>query len=109
MYSLTVPYGRTNDFFYSGHVGCCVICFLEFQSIGWNKMALFSFFNVFCQVFLMISLRGHYTIDMITGIIAGHYIWMLAEKYSYLIDVRLLRIPLKKRYHIYTKSCPNCQ
>ena len=25
IYSLMVPYGETNDFFYSGHVGVCMI------------------------------------------------------------------------------------
>ena len=29
-YSLTVPYGWTNDFFYSGHIGACILCLLEF-------------------------------------------------------------------------------
>jgi len=40
-YSLTVPYGRTNDFFYSGHVGCCVICGMEALAIGWKKFGYF--------------------------------------------------------------------
>jgi hypothetical protein len=43
IYSLTVPYGSTNDFFYSGHVGCCIICALEYWAIGWKKMSYFSF------------------------------------------------------------------
>jgi hypothetical protein len=42
----------------------------------------------------MICLRGHYTIDLITGIIFGHYVWMMAEKYSYLVDVKVFKIPL---------------
>ena len=41
-YSLTVPYGSTNDFFYSGHVGCCMICALEYFSIGWKKFGYYS-------------------------------------------------------------------
>ena len=41
-YSITVPYGRTNDFYYSGHVGCCVIQYCEFKAHGWNKFAVFS-------------------------------------------------------------------
>ena len=95
---MTVPYGRTNDFFYSGHVGCCVICGLEAVAVGWKKFGYF-FCGVTCmlQTTLMISVRGHYTIDLLTGIIFGHYVWMLAEKYSYYIDVKLLRIPLEKR------------
>jgi len=29
-YSIFVPYGETSDFFYSGHVGNCMIHLLEF-------------------------------------------------------------------------------
>jgi hypothetical protein len=41
-YSITVPYGRTNDFFFSGHIGCCMINFCEYSRNKWNKMAWFS-------------------------------------------------------------------
>ena len=30
--SIFVPYGETADFFYSGHVGVCMLMFLEFNS-----------------------------------------------------------------------------
>jgi hypothetical protein len=98
IYSLTVPYGSTNDFFYSGHVGCSIICALEYWSLGWKKMSYFSLTTCLAQTSLMISMRGHYTIDLITGIIMGHYVWMLAERHSYLIDVKLFKIPLNKRF-----------
>jgi hypothetical protein len=57
----------------------------------------------------MISLRGHYSIDIFGGIIMGHYIWLLAERYSFLIDVKVFRIPFHKRFPLFTKSCQNCQ
>jgi len=31
-YSLTVPYGKTNDFFFSGHIACCVVNMLEYRA-----------------------------------------------------------------------------
>jgi hypothetical protein len=34
----------------------------------------------------MIFLRGHYTIDIVTGIMAGHYFFMLSQKYVWIID-----------------------
>jgi hypothetical protein len=104
-----VPYGKTNDFFFSGHVGCCVINFLEFRSVGWPKLASFSLVTCLFQASLMICLRGHYVIDLITGVIFAHYLWMLAERYSYLVDVRIFRIPLHKRFPSFTHSCLNCQ
>jgi hypothetical protein len=49
------------------------------------------------QIFLMIALRAHYTIDMVAGIVFAHYFWILAEKYSYIVDWNIFRIPLNKR------------
>ena len=49
------------------------------------------------QIFLMIALRSHYTIDMFAGVIIAHYFFIISEKYVYLIDWHLLGIPLEKR------------
>jgi|TARA_B110000285_G_C14833407_1_gene471947 hypothetical protein len=34
VFSIFVPYGKTADFFYSGHVGGCMIQYLEFNANG---------------------------------------------------------------------------
>ena len=47
IYSITVPYGKTNDFFYSGHIGCAVICYNEYKANGWFKFATFSLITCF--------------------------------------------------------------
>ncbi len=57
----------------------------------------------------MVCLRGHYFIDLISGVIFAHYIWMMSERYSYLVDVKLFSIPFKKRFPMYTHSCVKCQ
>jgi hypothetical protein len=57
----------------------------------------------------MIFLRGHYIIDLIAGIIFAHYCWLISERYSFLIDVKLFKIPFQKRFPAFTRSCPNCQ
>lgn len=57
----------------------------------------------------MVCLRGHYFIDLISGVIFAHYAWMLSERYSYLVDVKLFRIPFQKRFPMFTRSCPRCQ
>ena len=44
--SIFVPYGETADFFYSGHVGICMIMFLEFWAVGWKFMAIYSLFTM---------------------------------------------------------------
>lgn len=98
LYSITVPYGKTNDFYYSGHVGCCLLSYLEFKANGWFKFAYFSLVTMILQASLMIFLRSHYSIDIFGGLVFAHYIWMMAEKYSYFIDVKLFRIPFYKRF-----------
>ena len=95
--SIFVPYGETADFFYSGHVGICMIMFLEFWAVKWYFMAFYSIFTMHAQVFLMIALRSHYTMDMISGVIFAHYLWILSEKYSFIVDQYIFGIPLEKR------------
>ena len=90
-------------------MGCCIINFLEYRANGWYRFATFSWITCICQTFLMVTLRGHYFIDLISGMIFAHYAWMLAERYSYLVDVNLFHIPFAKRFPLFTQSCPNCQ
>lgn len=45
----------------------------------------------------MVALRSHYTMDMISGVIFAHYLWIMSEKYSFLIDWYIFGIPLEKR------------
>jgi len=44
------------------------------------------------QFVMMISLRSHYTVDMIAGVIFAHYFFKIAEEHSYLIDWYLFGI-----------------
>ena len=97
-YSPFVPYGQTADFFFSGHVGICVLHGLEFWAVGWKLWTLYSAWTGCCQVVLMLSTRAHYSIDMIAGVIFAHYIYMMVEKYIHLFDFHILGIPLEKRF-----------
>ena len=95
--SLYVPYGTTADFFYSGHVGICVIHYMEYCAIGWRWMSYFTLFVLVSQFFLMTVLRSHYSIDMISGMIIAYWQFVMAEKYSYIVDWWIFGIPLYKR------------
>jgi len=46
---------------------------------------------------MMVSLRSHYTLDMLAAVIFAHYIFIMAERYSYLVDYYIFGIPLAKR------------
>lgn len=46
---------------------------------------------------MMVALRSHYTLDMLAAVIFAHYIFIMAERYSYLVDYYIFGIPLAKR------------
>jgi hypothetical protein len=84
--SIFVPYGETADFFYSGHVGCCMLMFLEFNKIQWHYWSYFALTTMLMQFILMVSLRSHYTVDMVSGLIFAHYFFKIADEHSYIVD-----------------------
>jgi len=43
-FSLFVPYGTTPDFYYSGHVGSCIIHYLEFEACGLFWLSIYAIF-----------------------------------------------------------------
>jgi hypothetical protein len=57
---------------------------------------------------MMCSVRNHYVIDMITGVIMANYMYIMAEKLSFLPDVKGLGIPGYKRTRKYYKPCDHC-
>ena len=70
---------------------------LEFDAIDWKFWKIFSIITMFVQIFVMTALRSHYSVDMFTGAIIAHYIWIMSERYAYLIDWYIFGIPLYKR------------
>lgn len=84
--SLTVSYYMTNDFFFSGHVGVLTILSFDNHANGRNKMMWISICSVFIEFWVMIFLRGHYTIDLMCGILIGHYMWIMSKKLAAPLD-----------------------
>jgi hypothetical protein len=109
IYSISVPYGMQNNFFFCGHVGLAMICGCEFFSGSNYKMAVFCFLTMICQSALLLFLRGHYSIDILIAIFFGHYFWLQAERISYLIDYKILGIPFHKRFPNFTQKCGWCK
>lgn len=84
--SLFVSYLKTRDFFFSGHVGMPILLGLEWNR---NKKYYFQYVSWFIcalEFFTMIVLRGHYSIDLISGIIFSHYFFLIGESYAKSID-----------------------
>jgi len=84
--SLFVSYLKTNDFFFSGHVGLPILMICEFYKMKKYSMIYFSVFTLTLEFLTMIALRGHYSIDLITGIFMAHYCFILTEKYIHHLD-----------------------
>ena len=62
---------------------------------------------VFMWVFLML-MRVHYIIDLITGVMIGHWCAMQADWLCYFADVKLFGLPHKKRQSYVTVPCKKC-
>jgi hypothetical protein len=78
--SLIVSYLRTNDFFYSGHVGLPIIIACEFFKNNKHSLGYFSLCCCLVEFTVMLIMRGHYIIDLIFGIIIAHYIFIIVDK-----------------------------
>lgn len=53
--------------------------------------------------------RAHYSIDIFGGYIFGHYFWMLAERWAWVIDYHMLKIPFHKRFPYFRRKCFKCK
>lgn len=109
VYSMTVPYAKSNDFFYSGHISTAVICIMEFRSNKEKFMLYFSIATLIVQIALMVALRGHYMIDLLAGLIFGHYFFIIAEHFSWILDEKIFNIPFFKRFPHLKTSCGRCK
>jgi len=76
--SIAVCYLKTNDFFYSGHIGFPIIFFLEYWRKGIKYLAIPCLFISLFEGFMMLITRGHYTIDLIFGVIFAHYLYKIS-------------------------------
>jgi hypothetical protein len=81
-----VPYLKTNDFFYSGHVGLPTLAILEFSKQGKPIFVVFAIFSLIYVVSVMIFTRTHYVIDILCGIMMAHYIYRTVCDYVHIID-----------------------
>ena len=74
--SLIIPYGESNDFFWSGHCGFLMIVTLEWYE---NRRRVMVFITVLINIyigFVMVVFRIHYTVDIIIGVAMGHYFYI---------------------------------
>jgi hypothetical protein len=106
MPALAISYLKTNDFFFSGHVGMPVIIGLEFRKAGKPYIFYFAIFTVFVEAFTMIVTRGHYIIDLICGVIVAHYIFKLVDENIAVVDESCITIDRETRDQLGDENVP---
>ena len=89
--SFTVPYYRSADFFFSGHAGVLILIGLYLRDNKQNFFFIVSFLLAIYEGFCLMLLRAHYVIDIIFGVIAGHYFYHISCHITLLLD-RILPI-----------------
>eukprot|EP00347_Sterkiella_histriomuscorum_P014407 403360982 len=109
MYSLTVRYGKQNDFYFCVYIALAVIHFFEFKANKYYQFALLSLIVIAAQFLMLLFLRGHYFIDLFCACVFGHYFFNLAERASYLIDTKVFGIPFHKRFPYFPQKCGFCK
>jgi len=82
-YSFAVPLFPSPDFFFSGHIGACLLCGIYFKNTKQNILFIFSLYVMIFEGLFLVVTRAHYSIDILFGFIVAHYI--------YLLDVRMFR------------------
>jgi hypothetical protein len=105
--SIMVPYGRQSDFFFSGHCGILTITTLEWHTLKKWKMFYPNLIALFYTAFVLMSLRVHYFIDISSGMVFAHWLFMLVSKNQDRLDstLRLLQQFIGRRF----QSCSLCK
>lgn len=84
--SLVVAYDKTNDFFYSGHVGMPIIAALEWKKNGFIWPFVGCILVCIIEGFTVLITRTHYSIDIFAGIIFAHYFFIMVNSYIKYLD-----------------------
>lgn len=82
--SIFVPYYKTSSFFFSPTISILVLCCLEWDRSKLKRTLMLSIgicLTLF-EIFLMFSLRKHFTCDIFTSVTLAHFIYILSERYS---------------------------
>lgn len=98
-YSLTIPYGNSNDYYFNPVIAVSIQLFHEFKTIGKSSLMWLSLLALIANNYLSITLKGHYSIDNFGGFVIGHYIWIVTDNWiSYFVDVKLFGMTIHERF-----------
>jgi hypothetical protein len=84
--SLLVTYAVSNDFFFSGHSAIAVFGALELARLKRPALTAAALLIIVFELATVIVLRAHYTMDVVTGILAALCVSEVAERLSAPLD-----------------------
>lgn len=95
--SLLVTYDVANDFFFSGHTGIAVYGAVEIGRMkGWKGVSCGVAIAVF-EATSVLLLRAHYTMDVLTGVLAAICAAYFASRISPAVDSRIDTVCCNRR------------
>ena len=110
MYSLMIqPFGHQNDYFFCHYLGFMVVIFCEFKSIGCIKLAFCTMGTIISSAVWLLITRGQYSIDILCGVLFGHYFWIMCDRISWVLDFEWFHQPFHLRHPFFQKECGRCQ
>jgi membrane-associated phospholipid phosphatase len=87
--AVLVTYDVGNDFFFSGHTALAVLGAIEAAYLGPPWLAVIAGTVAIGEMAIVLILRAHYTLDVVTGALAAFFAAELAGKLSPALDVWL--------------------
>jgi len=84
--ALLVTYSVGNDFFFSGHTALALLGAIEAANYGPTWIALIAAIIALGEVLIVLVLRAHYTLDVVTGALAAFLAADIAGKLAPMVD-----------------------
>ena len=79
--SLFVSYKQAYDFFFSGHLAFCMWNVIHHYNEKHKVHMLYSIYVTILTFTAQVFLRGHYIIDLLTGMVVAHYCHLVCSLY----------------------------
>jgi hypothetical protein len=90
--SLFVRYGISNDLYFSGHTGVSLLCAIELAHSGKRWLTILGYTLFAYMVWMVISFRVHYTMDVFTAVLAALFVTYLSKRWAPHVDNFLKRL-----------------
>lgn len=95
--SIFVSYLKTTSMFFSNPIGLLMLCLLEWRFLNKRIPMLLTLVLIIIESFVMIVFREHYVIDILSGLLFGHYFFILVKNKVKKLDKKLQSFRLRAR------------